>query len=130
MKFEIVKIYVTCVRVYFLFKLKSPCFQIHFLILFFKLSFGCPYFPYLASDWYRHLSIIFLLRNLPIIFDNLWYSSLNLSTACNPQTVDQTGRVNQVLKDFFSMLVFLNSGRSWKDHLHIVKLTYSNSYQV
>ena len=107
---------------------KALWFQIYYLILFFKLSFGCPNFPYLATEW-EAIAYTSLFINLSIIFNNLWYSSLNLSTACHPQTVGQTGRVNQILKDFFHAYV-LDSGRSWKDHLHIVKLTYSNSYQV
>ena len=99
MKFGIVKIYLTFEKIYSLFKLKFPCFQIYFLILFSKLSFGCPYHPYLAIDWYRHLSIIFD-RSLVIILNPPFHACV------------------------------LNFGESWKDHLHLVKLTYNNSYQV
>jgi hypothetical protein len=30
---------------------KAWWFQIYYLILFFKLSFSCPYFPYLSIEW-------------------------------------------------------------------------------
>jgi hypothetical protein len=55
-------------------------------------------------------------------------TQLRFSSACHPQTDDQTERVNQILEDMLRACA-LQYGRSWDKSLPYDEFSYNNSYQ-
>ena len=52
-------------------------------------------------------------------------TKLKFSTAYNPQTDEQTERVNQVLEDMLHMYM-MDKPTKWEDYLHLVEFDYNN----
>jgi hypothetical protein len=56
-------------------------------------------------------------------------TKLNFSLAYDPQTDEQTERINQVLEDMLRVCA-LKYGKSWDKCLPYVEFSYNNSFQI
>nr|GFB53360.1 putative reverse transcriptase domain-containing protein [Tanacetum cinerariifolium] len=56
-------------------------------------------------------------------------TSLDMSTACHPETDEQSERTIQTLKDMLRACV-IDFGKGWVNHLPLVEFSYNNSYHA
>ncbi|GJZ30296.1 putative reverse transcriptase domain-containing protein, partial [Tanacetum coccineum] len=55
---------------------------------------------------------------------------LDMSTAYHPQTVGQSKRTIQTLKDMFSFACVIDFRNGWERHLPLIEFSYNNSYHT
>ncbi|GKB43817.1 reverse transcriptase domain-containing protein [Tanacetum coccineum] len=83
----------------------------------------------------RHSVLVSIISDRDSKFiSNFWQSlqkafgtQLDMSTAYHPQTNSQSERTIQTLEDMLRACI-IDFGKSWDDHLLLVKISYSNSY--
>nr|GEU33640.1 reverse transcriptase domain-containing protein [Tanacetum cinerariifolium] len=73
--------------------------------------------------------VVTVHNNLPKSLQKSLGTNLDLSTAYHPQTVGQSERTIQTLKDMLRACV-IDFGSSWDKHLPLAEFSYNNSYHA